>query len=114
MVLLFVYVRTDMRADALLIGALAAVLAGRCEWPVAVIHAGPPVPVGGLGCDRCPGMVGPFPRVEKPLLYLGGFTVVAVACGVLALAVLPNSGWPAPVPCTGGHWAALGIVSYGA
>jgi peptidoglycan/LPS O-acetylase OafA/YrhL len=52
-------------------------------------------------------------RWEKPTLYLGGFTVVAVACGVLALAVLPESAWPVARAM---HWAplrALGIVSYG-
>jgi peptidoglycan/LPS O-acetylase OafA/YrhL len=105
MAFLFVYQRTDMRADALLIGAFAAVLAGgvrgrspsftrgrRFQWAAWVA-------TGVLAWSVL------FARWEKPLLYLGGFTVVAVACGVLALAVLPSSGWPGVRAMQWGHCA---------
>jgi peptidoglycan/LPS O-acetylase OafA/YrhL len=114
MVLLFVYVRTDMRADALLIGALAAVLVGGVRGPSPSFTRGrwfqwaAWVATGALACSVL------FARVEKPLLYLGGFTVVAVACAVLALAVLPNSGWPGARAMHWGPLRVLGIVSYGA
>lgn len=91
---LFVYARTDTRADALLVGAFAAVLTGggRGGSPSftqgRAFQAAAWVAAGILAWSVL------FARWEKPTPYLGGFTVVAVACGVLALAVLPESGWP--------------------
>jgi peptidoglycan/LPS O-acetylase OafA/YrhL len=113
MVFLLVYMRTDTRADALLVGALAAVLAGGVRGRTPSFTQGRGfqwvawVAAGVLAWSVL------VARWEKPTLYLGGFTVVAVACGVLALAVLPESAWPVARAM---HWAplrALGIVSYG-
>ena len=46
------------------------------------------------------------------MLYLGGFTGVAMACGVLALAVLPETSWPAARALQWGPLRVLGVVSY--
>jgi peptidoglycan/LPS O-acetylase OafA/YrhL len=110
---LFIYSRTDTRADALLVGALGAVLTGG---------------VRGLSLSSTWGRVASyvawlasgvlawfvlFAGYDEGMLYLGGFTVVAVACGVLVLAVFPGSAWP---PARALQWAplrTLGVVSYG-
>lgn len=71
-----VYRRTDTRADALAVGCLLAVawpwLQGR-RWPVVPATAGLAVAVLVVGR-------------ESPVLYLGGFTVVAALCAVLVAA----------------------------
>jgi peptidoglycan/LPS O-acetylase OafA/YrhL len=114
MVFLFAYMRTDTRADALLVGALAAVLVGGVRGRSPSFTQGRGfqwaawVATGVLAWSVL------FARWEKPLLYLGGFTVVAVACGVLALAVLPESSWPGARAMHWGPLRALGIVSYAA
>jgi peptidoglycan/LPS O-acetylase OafA/YrhL len=114
MFFLFIYSRTDTRADALLVGAAAAILVGGIRGSACSLVRG-----RGLSCAAwlATAVLAWFvlsARFDKPMLYLGGFTVVAAACGVLVLAVLPGSSWPVARPMQWAPLRALGVVSYGA
>jgi len=114
MLFLFVFIRTDTRADALLVGALAAVLTGGLRRRSPSFTQGRGFQWAAWAATGVLAWSVLFARWDKPMLYLGGFTVVAAACGVLALAVLPDSAWPAARAMHWGPLRALGIVSYGA
>jgi peptidoglycan/LPS O-acetylase OafA/YrhL len=103
---LLVYGRTDARADALLVGALFAHLwvrhwtPKRMLWPFAVMAT----VVLGLCVART--------NSVDPFLYDGGFTLVALAGGVLIISVI-DSNW---IGARAMRWrvlGAIGLVSYG-
>ncbi|HVF06234.1 MAG TPA: acyltransferase [Frankiaceae bacterium] len=74
-----VYVRTDTRLDALLVGVLAALLAHRVG-DRALRRAAPVAVVAYAVCV-------PFAAATAGWLYLGGFTGVALAAAVIVVAV---------------------------
>ena len=110
---LWIYQRTDTRVDSLLAGVLVALMfAGleprrdffeRNRW------VSPAAWVAGAVFLAC--LLGA--RVDGSFLYLGGFTLVAVACAVLVIAVLPGSPWIGARVLRFRPLCVLGIVSYG-
>jgi len=100
------YVRTDTRADALLIGALAAHLWVRGRLPrrglaiAALISA-----LFFAYCvERVPG--------ERGFYYKGGFTLVALAAAIVIVATVDNR-WIGARACAWRPLRAVGVVSYG-
>ncbi len=82
------YLRTDARLDSLLIGALLAQLPWRRVTRVplrARTAAGVAALVAVLAAAETL-------KASSGVLYLGGYTVVALLCGVLIAAVLPGDG----------------------
>lgn len=100
------YVRTDTRADSLLIGALTALVWSR--GPV-VARSVPVVATAGLALVAVFAAVVP---VDSPAYYLGGFTVVAVAAAAVVLGVLHGGWWGARL-FAARSLRAIGRVSYG-
>lgn len=103
---LLVYGRTDTRADALLVGALLAQLWVRRWTPTRKLAPMAWAAVAVLAaCVVWSNAVGPF-------LYDGGFTLVALAGGVLILAAIDGD-WIGG-RLLGLRWlCAIGLVSYG-
>jgi peptidoglycan/LPS O-acetylase OafA/YrhL len=114
MVFLLVYVRTDTRADALLVGALAAVITGGLRGRTPAFARSRAFPWAAWSAAAVLAWSVIFTRGDRPMLYLGGFTVIAVACAVLALAVLPESRWHGARAMQWRPLRVLGTVSYGA
>lgn len=102
---LFLRVRTDTRADGLLIGALGAVLWTRGK-----------VPRRGLAVAATVSSVFLVYCVFTPHSYdvylAGGFTAVALACAIVVLAVM-ESGWFGAAVLGLAVLRAVGRVSYG-
>jgi peptidoglycan/LPS O-acetylase OafA/YrhL len=98
--------RTDTRADSLLVGALLACLWVRCRTPEKGLVPAAWVASGILIlCVE-------FARGNQAFLFLGGFTLVAVAASVLILATL-ESDWPGNRFLSIAPLRAVGRVSYG-
>ncbi len=106
--------RTDTRADALLVGALVAQLWSRRRTPTRGLA--PAAWVAAVFLVLCVA----FARVSRDalvrptsgFLYLGGFTLIAIAMGVIILAVVEGA-WGASGPLTWRPLRAVGRVSYG-
>ncbi len=101
-----VFHRTDMRADAILWGALIAHLWVRRKEPTRGLTAAAWI------AAVCLLAILPFGGITGPFLYRGGLVVIDIACAVLVLAVIDGT-WK-------GRWlfelkpfVALGVVSYG-
>jgi peptidoglycan/LPS O-acetylase OafA/YrhL len=85
-----VYIRTDARADALAIGCLLALLPWAALWqrlPAAVRALAGPVSLAVIVAAAAG--VQPY----APVLYRGGFTVIAVFAAVLIASALGSEGW---------------------
>jgi len=103
---LILFMRTDTRIDALLIGALlASVWVRRCT-PSRGVPQAAWISVAGL--VLCLGFVKP----EDSFLYRGGFTLVATLFAVLVLAVIDRA-WSGGRFFTMKPLRAIGKVSYG-
>ena len=101
------YGRTDTRGDALLVGALAAQLWVRSCAPRRYLAASASIAsVFLLAC-----LV--FSRPEHPSLYRGLFTIIALAWGVVILAIVQTNWSLAPL-LRSRLLCAVGRVSYGA
>ena len=103
---LFLYVRTDTRADSLLVGALVAFLWVNRKTPTRGL--GPAAWVAAVFFAWC---VATKPSSDA-FFYLGGFTAIALAGAVMLLAALdPN--WAANRALRLPPLQAVGRVSYG-
>jgi peptidoglycan/LPS O-acetylase OafA/YrhL len=103
---IFIFVRTDTRADSLLVGVLLAWLWVRRRTPTKGLVAAAWVASGVLFlCVE-------FSRFDAGFVYLGGFTIVALAVGVVILATLESS-WPGTRLLSIPPLRAVGRVSYG-
>ena len=81
-----VYTRTEARADALLVGAALAVLASKGRLPSGLLK----VATAGGAAVLLAFVV--FAQASSPLLFEGGFTLVAIAtAGVIAGSLQPNT-----------------------
>ncbi|MGB5759139.1 MAG: acyltransferase [Acidimicrobiales bacterium] len=89
-----VYIRTDARIDQLLLGALVAVLWFHGRLP------GRPAGLAWLGAAVI-GIAFAVASPQSPVLYNGGFTVVAAATALVV------------VGCLGGHWDGAGLLNFG-
>jgi peptidoglycan/LPS O-acetylase OafA/YrhL len=103
---LLLYPRTDVRADALLVGALLAHL-----W----VHGW--TPRRGLGPAAWIALVALAVCISRtweldPFLFHGGFTLVALAGGVIVLATVER-GWAGARVLRWRVLGVLGLVSYG-
>lgn len=101
-----VYFRTDMRADALLVGCALALLAA-CSWRPSHRTAVVLTRIGGVGLLA----IAMVPRDLKgaPVMALGGFTVVAIlGAGAVAGVV-----WAPPRILSGRPLVYVGRISYG-
>ena len=100
------YFRTDMRADSLLMGALAAQLWVRSRIPTRALAPAAWVSLGFLAfCAlRLP--------VPSRFLYYGGYTLIAIAVAVIVLAILEVP-WPVTRVLENRQLRAVGRVSYG-
>lgn len=105
-VVIAIYPRTDMRADALIAGALLAVLWLRVGLPARHLKA-----VGGAAV-LVVGLYLAFARLDSPFLWTGGLTVFAFAVAIALHAVL-SSGWAANRLLCWRPLVAVGVVSYG-
>jgi peptidoglycan/LPS O-acetylase OafA/YrhL len=103
---LFIFLRTDTRADSLLVGALLACLWVRRRTPTKGL-----VPAAWIASGVLLLCV-EFSRPDTGFVYLGGFTVVAIAVAVLVLATLDSS-WPGNHLLSLAPLRAIGRVSYG-
>ena len=100
------FVRTDNRADSLLIGALAAVLWTRGMIPRWGLAACAYVSIAGM----CVIMILCTPR--SPFLYYGGYTLFAVATAVVIVATVERA-WSVSGFFESRPMRLLGRVSYG-
>jgi peptidoglycan/LPS O-acetylase OafA/YrhL len=100
--------RTDSRADSLLMGALLAIVASR----LAIRRARWLVPAAWSATIFLAFCIG-FARFDEAPLYLGGFTAVALATAILILASLPGATWRGARALQWGPLCTLGVVSYG-
>ena len=102
-----VYTRTDTRGDAILVGALVAQLWVRCHSPKKFIataaSAASVFLLWGLICLR----------PERPSLYMGVLTLIALAWGIIIIAILETDWWISPL-LRFRPLRLLGRVSYGA
>src|SRR5262249_7184256 len=110
---LWIYERTDTRADSLLVGALIALFFGGLE-PHAHSWArsrwvSPAAWIATAVFAACVLRA----RSDQPFLYEGGFTLVACARAVLSAAVLPSSSWIGAAALRTPPLCALGVISYG-
>lgn len=83
---LFLYVRTDTRADSILVGALLAYLLSKDllhipHLPLASGISASTILIGVFYFDR-----------ESPALYLGGFTLLAISAAVLICHAIKGAG----------------------
>ena len=102
---LFLFVRTDTRADSLLVGALLACLWVRRRTPTKGLVPAAWIASGVLVlCIE-------FSRPDGGFVYLGGFTIVAIAVAILILATLDSS-WPGNRLLSFPPLRAVGRVSY--
>jgi peptidoglycan/LPS O-acetylase OafA/YrhL len=104
--LLLLYFRTDVRADALLVGALAAYLWTRGWIPPRRVL----VPAAWLALVFVTGCVFRLDSADR-FLFNGGFTLIAISVAIIILAIV-EAGWLAGV-LTWRPLRALGRVSYG-
>jgi peptidoglycan/LPS O-acetylase OafA/YrhL len=102
-----VFVRTDTRIDALLVGALLAIVWGRRTSPL-------PRWLGAAAWLSAAVMAAvlPFADNEERFVYLGGFSLFAVASGVVVLAAA-DSDWAGNRLLRARPLQVLGRVSYG-
>ena len=100
------YVRTDTRADALLMGALAAHLWVRGRIPRRGLATAALIAAVFFGycVVRIPG--------ERGFYYKGGFTLIALAAAIVLVATVENR-WIGTRVCAWRPLRAVGIVSYG-
>ena len=101
---LYLYIRTDTRADSLLVGALLAILWVRRKTPTRYL--------GIAACCAAAVFAWCLRLIANdPFFYKGGYTIVAVCCAVMLLAVIEGNWFAKPF-----EWAplrAIGRVSYG-
>jgi peptidoglycan/LPS O-acetylase OafA/YrhL len=103
---LALYIRTDTRADSLLVGALVAVL-----WNARKVPRRGVATAGTIGAVIVVASVFHFNFTDS-FLYHGGFTIVAVAVGVVIIASLESPWFARPV-LRATVLRAAGRVSYG-
>ena len=109
------YFGTDTRVQALLVGALAALLVGDLVW-----HPGDSARSRRLSWLAVPGLVlllalAAAARPEADWLYTGGFLAVALACVLLVVgaAAAPPDSRRLSWLLTSRPLVALGLISYG-
>jgi peptidoglycan/LPS O-acetylase OafA/YrhL len=100
------YMRTDARADGLLIGALFAFLWRWQVLPRRLVNAAASAALVGIG------VIAVFWSNQSPTLFYGGFTVAAVAAAMIIVAVADGDWRPSAVFETR-PLRAVGRVSYG-
>jgi peptidoglycan/LPS O-acetylase OafA/YrhL len=105
---LWLYVQTNTRADSLLVGALLAIAGSH----LATRSARWLTPAAWFATGFLAVCIG-FAQFDKAPLYLGGFTVVALATATVILASLPGSTWHGARALQWGPLCTLGVVSYG-
>ena len=105
--LVLVYFRTDVRADALLVGALTAYLWTRGLTPPKPVL----VPAAWISLAFLAWCVVRYESTAR-FLFDGGFTAVAVAVAVMLLAIV-EAGWLSRRLLVFGPLRAIGRVSYG-
>jgi peptidoglycan/LPS O-acetylase OafA/YrhL len=101
---LYLYVRTDTRADSLLVGALLAILWVRRKTPTRYL--------GVAGC--CAAAVFAWclrMNANNPFFFKGGYTIVAICAATVLLAVLECRWFAKPFEFA--PLRAVGKVSYG-
>jgi peptidoglycan/LPS O-acetylase OafA/YrhL len=104
-----IYIRSDARADALLIGAALALAPWERLAAAATTRWRTFAGVFSLGCVIA---AAEFIQPSSPSLYLGGLSVVAVLCAVsLAAVLVPGSALAAVLASV--PLVLLGRVSYG-
>jgi peptidoglycan/LPS O-acetylase OafA/YrhL len=101
------YVRTDTRADALLIGALAAQLWVRGRVPRQGLGVGASISVVFLAV-----CVWSFSGATGNFLYKGGYTLIEIATAVVILALVEQR-WSGTRICEWRPLQTVGRVSYG-
>jgi peptidoglycan/LPS O-acetylase OafA/YrhL len=105
--LVLLYFRTDVRADALLVGALTAYLWTRGLVPAKRFL----VPAAWIALVFVAACIIRFESTAR-FLFDGGFTVVAIAVAVMLLAIV-DAGWLSKHVLTFAPLRAVGRVSYG-
>jgi peptidoglycan/LPS O-acetylase OafA/YrhL len=103
---LFLLVRTDTRMDTILVGALLASLWVRGKTPTRGL-----VPAAWLS-TVLPACCFVFTRDDAPWLYLGGFTMIAVAAAIIVLATVDGR-WSGNRLLELAPLQLVGRVSYG-
>src|SRR5262249_48655016 len=106
------YMRTDTRADGLLVGALLGVCTQRSTHVAALVRTRWMAGAATVATVALL-MLSLSAQFDRPFLYQGGFTLVAVVCAVLTLAVLPESAWIGAGLLAWPPLTAVGLVSYG-
>lgn len=102
---LFIYVRTEARADSLLVGGLTAVLWTHGRIPTRFVR------VAGIVSSAALGAALVWARVDEAFLYLGGYTLIAVLAATVIVAAVEDQWF---VKALSAPWLrALGRVSYG-
>lgn len=111
--LLWLYIGTDTRVDSLLVGALLAIVFDGIEAPVGFYERHRWVATASWIAAAVFVAAVLRARLDESFLYLGGFTIVAVACAMLVVGVLPGSPWLGARLLSWQPLCTLGIVSYG-
>jgi len=101
-----IFVRTDSRVDAILVGALIGNLWARRREPTR--HIVPAAWIAAAFLVICM----PFARVDGAFLYYGGLVLIDVACAVMILALVDGR-WTAKHLFNVKVLVSLGLVSYG-
>jgi len=102
----FPFIRTDTRADSLLVGALLAAMWVRFRTPTRGLSVAAWVATAVVAVSVL------FADPERPFVYRGGFTLVAVAVAVVVLAVVDGR-WSGTRVLAVAPLRLIGRVSYG-
>jgi len=105
---LWVAIRTDTRADAILVGALLAQLWIRGRLPRRATATKTAASVAALFLILCFALV----RPENAFIYLGGYTLIAVATAIVIWAAV-DTFWAGNRALNVSALRAVGRVSYG-
>jgi peptidoglycan/LPS O-acetylase OafA/YrhL len=103
---IFPFVRTDTRADSLLVGALLAAMWVRYRTPNRGLAPAAWIATAVVAVSIL------FADPERPFVYRGGFTAVAFAVAVVVLAVVDGR-WIGTRVLSFGPLRLIGRVSYG-
>jgi peptidoglycan/LPS O-acetylase OafA/YrhL len=104
----WLYTGTATRADSLLVGALLAIAGSRLA-----IRGTRWLSPAAWTATAFLALCVAFAEFDTAPLYVGGFTLVALASATVILATLPGSSWQGARPLQWAPLCALGVVSYG-